>query len=199
MLVGKPARSCKDFISQQWIITLYQVYYPTIAYEREIYLDNKLGHQIRLMTHIAYFKRQAKNLLKDYKTKTPYLDKLGGNSYYKYDPKYFDIDGILVAFNYNEDDFCLMKAQHIIALLGGFDKWADLSKASEPELELAKAIFDNPDKINIDDWEMYIAYAERENKTTFDSESKLKILKHVFLNGEPLYPCPYRLNQGLVN
>jgi hypothetical protein len=151
------------------------------------------------MTHIAYFKRQAKNLLKDYKTKTPYLDKVDGNSYYKYDPKYFDIDGILVAFDYDENDFSLMKAQHIIALLGGFDKWADLSKASEPELELAKAIFDNPDKINIDDWEMYIAYAERENKTTFNPESKLEILKHVFLNGEPLYPCPYRLNQGLVS
>jgi hypothetical protein len=30
-------------------ITLYQAYYPTITYEREIYLDNKLGHQTRLI------------------------------------------------------------------------------------------------------------------------------------------------------
>ena len=149
------------------------------------------------MTHIAYFKRQAKNLFKDYKTKTPYLDKVDGSSCYKYDPKYFDIDGILLAFDYDEDDFSLMKAQHIIARMIGFYKWTDLLKAPEAELELAKAIFDNQDKINIDDWEMYLAYAERENKTTFDPGAKLEILKHVFLNGEPLYPCPYRLNRDL--
>ncbi len=149
------------------------------------------------MTHIPYFKRQSKNLFKDYKTKTPYIDDVHGFTSYKYNPKYYDIENILYDYECDEDDFSLMKAQHIIACMIGFYKWADLSKASEPELELAKAIFDNPDKINIDDWEMYIAYAERETKTTFDPESKLEILKHVFLNGEPLYPCPYRLNHAL--
>lgn len=146
------------------------------------------------MKHIEYFKLQAKNLFKDYKTKTPYIDDVHGFSSYKYNPKHFDIFGIIVDYDLDENNFTLMKAQHVIALMIGFDKWTDMLKASEPELELAKAIFDNPDKININDWEMYIAYSERENKTIFDPESKLEILKHVFLNGEPLYPCPYRLN-----
>ena len=46
------------------------------------------------MTHIEYFKLQAKNLFRDYKTQTSYIDYVDGNSYYKYDPKYFDVDSI---------------------------------------------------------------------------------------------------------
>ena len=136
------------------------------------------------MTHITYFKRQAKNLFKDYQTKTPYIDDVDGNSYYKYDPKYFDVDSIFLDFDCDEDNFSLMKAQHIIACMIGFYKWADLLKASGAELELAKLLFDNQDKIHIEDWEMYIAGAERDNKTTFDSESRLEIFKNVFLNGD---------------
>jgi hypothetical protein len=151
------------------------------------------------MKHIAYFKQQAKNLFKDYKTKTPYIDDVSGFSFYKYNPKYYDIDSILVDYGYDENDFTLMKAQHIIALMSGFYKWTDLLKASESELELAKALLDNQDKIDIDSWQMYIATVERDNKKTFDPESRLEILKHVFLNveGEPLYPSHYRLKQGL--
>ncbi len=149
------------------------------------------------MTQIAYFKRQAKNLFKDYKTKTPYIDNVDGNSYYKYDPKYFDIDGILIDYDYDEDDFSLMKAQHIIALMIGFDKWADLLKASEAELELAKLLFDNQDKIGIEDWKMYIAAAEPDNKITFDPETRIVIFKQVFLNGGNFKNSDYRLNQAL--
>lgn len=151
------------------------------------------------MTHIAYFKRQAKNLFKDYKTRTPYIDNVSGNSCYKYAPQYFDIENILCDYEYNEDDFSLMKAQHLIACMIGFYKWAALLKASEAELELAKLLFDNQDKVHIEDWEMYIAGVERDNKGTFDSESRLEIFKLVFLNGEPFessFP-DYRLNQNL--
>jgi len=90
-----------------------------------------------------------------------------------------------------------MKAQHLIALMIGFRKWADLLNASDAELELAKLLFDNQDKIHIEDWEMYIADAERDNKTTFDSESRLEIFKQVFVNVEGhISPFPdYRLNR----
>ena len=134
------------------------------------------------MTHIEYFKLQAKNLFKDYKTKTPYIDDVHGYSYYNYTPKYFDIDGILLDYDYDETNFSLMKAQHIIALLAGFCKWTDLSKASEAELELSKQLFDNQDVIRIGDWEDYIIGVECDNYTTFNPEAKLEILKHVFLN-----------------
>lgn len=132
------------------------------------------------MKNIAYFKQQAKNLFKDYQTKTPYVNSVDGYSYYKYKPKYFDIDDILLEYDYDESDFSLMKAQHIIALMIGFEKWADLLKASPNDLELAKQLFDNRDKIYIEDWKMYISGVEHHNGIAFEADSRLEILKHVF-------------------
>ncbi len=62
------------------------------------------------MTHIEYFKLQAKNLFRDYKTKTSHVDEADGNSYYKYDPKYFDVDAIFVDYDWDEEAFSLMNA-----------------------------------------------------------------------------------------
>lgn len=88
---------------------------------------------------------------------------LDGRSHYAYNAKYFDIDAIFVNFDWDEDDFSLMKAQHIIAILAGFRKWADLAKASVVELELAKLLFDHQDKMNAEEWAMYLARAEHDN------------------------------------
>jgi hypothetical protein len=149
------------------------------------------------MRPIEYFKLQAKNLFRDYKTQSSYIDDVDGNSYYKYDPAYFDIDAIFVDYDWDEENFSLMKAQHLIALMAGFRKWTDLLKASETEMELAKLLFDNQDKISLDEWEMYIAGAEDDNKTTFDPASRIEIFKQVFVNVEGhSSPFPdYRLNK----
>lgn len=136
------------------------------------------------MKPIDYFKLQAKNLFRDFKTKTPYRDEVDGNTYYKYEPRYFDVDSIILSFDWDEETFSLMNAQHTIAVLAGFRKWTDMSKASETELELAKLVFDNQDKINAEEWEMYIDRAELENSMTFDAASRLEIYKQVFLNVE---------------
>lgn len=152
------------------------------------------------MTPIAYFKLQAKNLFRDYKTKTPVFDEAISNYLYEYKPKYFDIDGLVCDFDIDEESFTLMKAQHIIAYLVGFKKWTDLIKASVVELELAKLLFDNQDKIHIEDWEMYIGGTENDNNTTFDAESRLEIFKQVFVNSEE-HDNPsgdYRLNKKLA-
>ncbi len=53
---------------------------------------------------------------------------------------------------------------------------------------LAKLLFDNQDKIWLEDWEMYIADAEQLNKTTFNHEDRLEIFKQVFLNIENRNP-----------
>lgn len=146
------------------------------------------------MTHIEYFKLQSKNLFKDFKTK-----KLSSEGLYEYSPKYFDIDGIVCDFDINEDSFSLMNAQHIIALLVGFNKWTDLSKASDAELELAKLLFDNQHKIGIEDWQMYITRVENDNNTDFGSENRLEIFKHVFADVEG-HDNPfgdYRLNKKM--
>lgn len=120
------------------------------------------------MTQIPYFKRQAKNLHKDYKARAPYINDL------------------FLDFFLDKDDFCLMKAQHIIALMSGFGKWADLQKASEIELELAKLLFDNQDKIPIEHWKKYISGLEHDLGITLDAKSKLEIFQHdyeVVFNG----------------
>lgn len=132
------------------------------------------------MKHIEFFKLQAKNLFKDFQTKKKSPDAAIGD--YEYDPKYFDIEGIILYFDIDEEDFSLMKAQHLIANMVGFSKWAELVNASEPELELAKLLFDNQDRVSLDDWKMYIIGAERDNNTTFDPETRLEIFKLVFLD-----------------
>jgi hypothetical protein len=134
------------------------------------------------MTQIDFFKLQAKNLFKDYQTKKKSPDAAIGN--YEYDPKYFDIESIILHFDIDEEDFTLMKAQHLIAQIVGFRKWTDMLKADESEVELAKLLFDNQHKISAEDWEMYIWGAERDNNTTYDSSFRLEIFKQVFLNVE---------------
>lgn len=148
------------------------------------------------MMYIDFFKLQAKNLLKDYKTKTPYVDEVDGNTYFNYNPKYFDIDRILVSYDWDETKFSLMNAQNIIASMVGFEQWTDLLKASEVELELAKLLFDNQDKIWVEDWEMYIAGVEYDENATFNHEDRLEIFKHVFANVDGHYNPfgDYRIN-----
>ncbi|CCB87126.1 hypothetical protein [Parachlamydia acanthamoebae] len=112
------------------------------------------------MSQIAYFKRQAKNLFRDYKTKTP------------------SFNDILTDYHYSENGFSLMKAQHIIACMAGFGKWGDLLKASTPELELAKLLFDNKDKIPVQHWKKYISEIEHDYGINFDAEARLSAYKH---------------------
>jgi len=127
------------------------------------------------MNTINYFKLQAKNLFKDYKTKTIH-DYLSG-----YTPKYFDVDGIICDFDLDERDFTLMNAQHIVAQLCGFEKWTALLKASASELELAKLLFDHQNIAHVDSWMDYITYAQEMNQTTFETETKIEIFKQVIL------------------
>ena len=136
------------------------------------------------MEHIDYFKLQAKNLLKDFKTR--FFDEK--ENFYNYNPKYFDIVGIFLDFGIYDDDkdfkFTLMNAQHIIAQLAGFSKWNELEKASAPELELAHLLFDNAHKINIEEWKNYLLDIERENNIRLTAEEKLDIFKQVFLSAD---------------
>lgn len=150
------------------------------------------------MTAIDFFKLQAKNLFRDYKTQ--FVDESGSVPIYGYKPKYFDINGIFVGFDWNEENLSLMKIQHLFAVLIGFESWADLVNASEAELELAKLLFDNQHKISLDDWQMYIARVEFDNKTTFSTEDKIELFKTVFANVEGHHSPfgDYRLSQKTV-
>lgn len=97
-----------------------------------------------MQASIDYFKLQAKNLYRDFKTKEK-----DDEGYYQYTPRFFkDIDGIIVDYDIDEEDFSLMKAQHIIARMAGLSKWADLLWADEDELKVGQLLIENRDKSN---------------------------------------------------
>ncbi|MEI6190470.1 MAG: hypothetical protein WCP61_08625 [Chitinophagia bacterium] len=150
------------------------------------------------MTQIEFFKLQAKNLFRDFKTKTRYVDEESIDGYSNsYSPKYFDIDSIFLDYDVDEENFTLMNAQHLISRLVGFRQWSDLINASEFELELAKLLFDNQDKVSYDDWDIYITGAENDNNTIFDPEFRVEIFKQVFASQSghvSLFP-DYRLQK----
>ncbi len=133
------------------------------------------------MSRVNYFKAQAKKLFKDYKTRTSYIDEVDGSSSYFYSPTYFDVDRIFLEFDWDEENFTLMKAQHLFARLVGFRKWGDLVAASDAELELAKQLWEHQDKIYLVDWQDYIAGVESDNNLTLDAYAKLDIFVQVFV------------------
>jgi len=150
------------------------------------------------MTTINYFKLQAKNLHKDFKTKKTYFDPNYGRNLYEYAPTFFDVDALALDFDIEEDNFTLMNAQHYIAKLAGFTKWNEILKASPAALELSKFLFDNMHKVSVIEWEVYISIQEDENGFIFEDELKLNIFKDVFAktNGHQSNGYDYRLSKG---
>jgi hypothetical protein len=147
------------------------------------------------MTPINYFKLQAKNLFRDFKTQHSVFDPEMQVHSYEYEPEYFDIIGILLYHEFDEDNFKLMNAQHLIAKFAGFDKWATLQKASSFELDLAKMLFDSMHKIHAEEWHWYLSNQESENQVVFDSETRLEIFTEIFykVDGHESYFPDFRL------
>ncbi len=133
------------------------------------------------MNTIDYFKLQAKNLHRDFKTQTLVVDKETGGLQYEYSPKYFHIDHLISDFDIDEENFTLMNAQHIIAKIADFDQWNTLIKVSPPELELAKLLFEHQDKIDLTSWQFYIADAQSMNEQELDAEIQVEIFKQVVI------------------
>ncbi len=133
------------------------------------------------MNTIDYFKLQAKNLHKDFKTKSPVLDKTTTAFLYEYKPKYFDIEMIIADFGIDENNFSLMNAQHIIAKIANFDKWTSLLKASPSELELAQLLYDYQNKIDLIGWQFYIADAQSMSEDELDAEILVEIFKQMVI------------------
>lgn len=151
-----------------------------------------------MKTTIEYFKLQAKNLHKDFKTQKPYFDPLAGDNLYGYTPKFFDVDALITDYGIDEGNFTLMNAQHIIAKLVGFEKWTEMLKASPSTFELAKLLFDNMHKIRNEDWEYYVLDVENQNEIILDDEDKLDIFKTVFadVDGHQADGYDYRISKS---
>jgi hypothetical protein len=144
------------------------------------------------MNTIEYFKLQAKNLHRDFKTQ--FFD----GEWYDYTPRFFDVIQITLDFDPDEEKLTLMYAQHLIANMAGFRKWTEMLKASDVELQLAKLLFDNMHKINTEEWEMYLAQQEYDNNIIFDAETRLEIFTMVFANvdGHQSMFADYRLKNN---
>lgn len=94
------------------------------------------------MFHLEFFKKQAKNLLKDWQTQTKTVESDGFISY-RYDWKFYDVGDLFFYYEFDdkdEQDIKLVRAQHLIAKMVGFRNWNDLIHASETELELAELL-----------------------------------------------------------
>lgn len=127
------------------------------------------------MNYINYFKSQAKKLYKDFQTQ--YIAE--NDSIYSYKPQFWqDIEEIILSFDIDEDNFSLMKAQHIVANLANFKNWHELIHANNYQLELGYYLVKFREDILVEDWKMYLRLAKLER---VDDESKLDIFKHVFL------------------
>lgn len=131
------------------------------------------------MNTIDYFKLQAKNLHRDFKTKTPVLDKKATAFHNEYAPKYFNIEMVIGNYGVDEENLSLMNAQHVIAKIAYFDNWADLLKASPAELELAKLLFDHQNRIDLIGWQFYINDAQAMNEIELDTEIQVDIFKQM--------------------
>lgn len=129
------------------------------------------------MDKIGYFKLQAKNLLRDFKTQ-----KLSADGIYIYSPKFFDdIDELILSFDIDEEHFTLMNAQHLIARLAGFKNWTDLLHASNAALELGELLFNNRNRYYCPVFDKWDWYLNQNNLQDISDESKLEIFKVVFL------------------
>ena len=135
------------------------------------------------MEHIDFFKLQAKNFLKDFRTK--YWDE--ENECYQFKPNFFDdIDDIILGYDiYENEPFSLMNSQHLIACMAGFHSWQELIHSNKYKLELGKLLFENRNMC-IDGgflelptvWQMY----ERNHLGGLDDQAKLGVFEVLFLN-----------------
>lgn len=121
------------------------------VYERiEIDTDNVLtNYGDETMLPIKYFKRQAKNLLQDQRTRV-WNEQEG---FYDYSPRFFDVDQILFSLRLRDDEEpVLQRTQHIIAKIAGFDEWSDLINCDPEELAFRKLVFENQNYLWWGEW-----------------------------------------------
>ncbi len=129
------------------------------------------------MDYINYFKSQAKKFYKDFQTQY----KVDNDTIYDYKPKFWpDINEIIVSYDIDEDDFSLMKAQHIIALLANFKDWDELIHANKYLHEIGYYLIEYRENDFLDVWQSY-NFELKSIVGEIDDESKLDILKHTFI------------------
>lgn len=94
------------------------------------------------MSNLEFFKKEAKNLLKDWKTQSKSVGSDSSVSF-SYSLKFYDVKNLFLSYEFSdkdEQDIKLSRAQHMIAKIAGFKKWNELIQASPKRLELAELL-----------------------------------------------------------
>ena len=114
------------------------------------------------MSHIDFFKKQAKNFLKDWQTQSRTVESDGFISY-SYDWKFYDVGDFFFYYEFDDKDeqeIILARAQHLIAKMVGFKKWNDLIHASEVEQELSELLLRKfKTAQDVQDWQETLAFS----------------------------------------
>ena len=132
------------------------------------------------MKNIDFFKKQAKYLVEDWKTRTinPGLNDEFEGEPYLYDSRHFDMYYLSKIYELG-DNFSLQKAQHIIAQMAGFKKWDELSNSNEDELSIARIRFMHLSEWDKPNWELYCKTVKWDKVPL---ESKFPIIKQQLYN-----------------
>lgn len=96
------------------------------------------------MNALSFFKLQAKNFLKDWKTR--YRDEEG---LWQYRSRFIDVDRFFLEAGYGDwgdEEPSLMRAQHFVALICELDSWSELINLPEDELEFLKYVWENQNR-----------------------------------------------------
>ena len=92
------------------------------------------------MKNIDYFKLQAKNLYHDFQ-----LDFMQEGDTYVINSRFFNVNAVVNDFDIQPEQFTLMKAQHVIALIVGMSSWKELIEAPKDVLEQKKVVLNTSD------------------------------------------------------
>lgn len=130
------------------------------------------------MDKISYFKLQAKNLFRDFKTQ-----QVDGDGIYFYSPRFYDdIDDLILSYDIDENHFTLMNAQHLIANLAGFNNWCALLHASDAALELGQLLLENRNRFCwpvLDGWDWWLNYSNLQDES---DETKVELFREFFMS-----------------
>lgn len=136
------------------------------------------------MSHLDFFRKQAKNFLKDWRTQTKTVESDGFISY-QYDWKFYDVGDLFFYYEFDdadEQEITLARAQHLIAKMAGFKKWNDLIHATETEQTLAELLlrrFRNAS--DVQDWEEVLAFSD---VAQYGAEAVLDYARHYYELGD---------------
>lgn len=160
------------------------------------------------MSNLEFLKKEAKNLLKDWKTQTKTVES-DGSIFYNYSPKFYDVADLFLYYEFSdkdEHDIKLSRAQHLIAKIAGFKKWNELIHASPKRLELAELVVRNiKNSSDIEEWNNVILFSGFKE---MDETSQLEYARQYFeflnnLTDEDPYnggvPFDWDMDQGYVD